>query len=73
MSAGTFGEGPEWENCCGKMFWKGEFFVIFKIDHPNAESVEIHLEPPALDIFGGAQCQVLAQGFCLQWCHLPLP
>lgn len=26
-----------------QMFSKGDFFLIFKIDHPNAESVEIQL------------------------------
>lgn len=31
------------ENCCGRCFWRVIFFLIFKIDHPNAESVEIQL------------------------------
>ena len=38
-----------------QMFWKGEFFAIFKIYHPNAESVEIHLELLVFDFCWGCQ------------------
>ena len=56
-----------------QMFLKGDFLLIFKIDHPNAESVEIHLELLVFDFCW--ECQTgFRRGFCLQSvrCHLPL-